>query len=94
MHSNIPTSRVNAAIEYNEQILSCLAQQTLYVMRKPQGITTAAIRKRLGTDLSPEEVVWLRTYDGAPCDTLDKAVSLVLLWREWQQMDKQRGSSQ
>ncbi len=90
MHSNIPTSRVNAAIEYHEQILSCLAQQTLYVMRKPQGITTDAIRERLGADLSPEEVVWLRTYDGAPCDSLDKAVSLVLLWREWQQMDKQR----
>lgn len=45
------------------------------------------LRQR-GLNLSPDEVRWLQTYEGAPCDTLDKAVDLVLLWRGWQLRDR------
>lgn len=40
--------------------------------------------QRRGIELSPQEVEWLRSYDGAPCETLENAVDLVLLWRTWE----------
>lgn len=36
-----------------------------------------------GPTPSPQEEQWLRRYGGAPCQTLDDAVDLVLLWRTW-----------
>lgn len=43
-----------------------------------------------GIELSADEVEWLRRYDGAPCDTVAKAVDLVLLWRGWELRDRLR----
>ena len=46
--------------------------------------------REIGFTLTPEEIGWLGQYDGAPCDTLEKAVDMVLLWRNWQLRDRLR----
>jgi len=50
---------------------------------EPSAVPVDALRAH-GVELTAAEVAWLRSYDGAPCETLEDAVDLLLLWRTWE----------